>query len=86
MLLAHATRYASPALIALAFSRLWTLNRACEIQLATAALGLARVISGEVAARCSRDALQFDPRHGAGQDVLDALLRQVDRIDPSYRT
>jgi ribulose-5-phosphate 4-epimerase/fuculose-1-phosphate aldolase len=72
--------------IAHAFSRLWTLNRACEIQLATAALGPARMISSEVAARCTRDALQFDPRHGAGQDVLDALLRQVDRIDPSYRT
>jgi ribulose-5-phosphate 4-epimerase/fuculose-1-phosphate aldolase len=71
--------------IAQAFVRLWTLNRACEIQLATAALGAARLIPDDVAVRCTRDALQFDPRHGAGQDVLDALLRQVDRIDPSYR-
>ncbi|MCX4165212.1 MULTISPECIES: class II aldolase/adducin family protein [Paraburkholderia] len=71
--------------IAQAFARLWTLNRACEIQLATAALGPARRIPDDVAARCTRDSLQFDPRHGAGRDVLDALLRQVDRIDPSYR-
>jgi ribulose-5-phosphate 4-epimerase/fuculose-1-phosphate aldolase len=71
--------------IAQAFARLWTLNRACEIQLATAALGPARLISAEVAARCTRDALQFDPRYGAGQDVLDALLRQVERLDPSYK-
>ena len=71
--------------IAQAFARLWTLNRACEIQLATAALGAARLIADEIAARCTRDSLQFDPRHGAGQDVLDALLRQAERIDPSYK-
>lgn len=71
--------------IAQAFTRLWTLNRACEVQLATAALGPARLIPDDVAARCTRDALQFDPRYGAGQDVLDALLREADRIDPSYR-
>ena len=71
--------------IAQAFARLWTLNRACEIQLATAMLGPARMIGDEIAARCTRDSLQFDPRHGAGKDVLNASLRQVDRIDPSYR-
>jgi len=71
--------------IAQAFARLWTLNRACEIQLATAALGEARMVPDDVAARCTRDSLQFDPRYGAGEDVLDALLRQVDRIDPSYK-
>jgi hypothetical protein len=43
------------------------------------------LIGDEIAARCTRDSLQFDPRHGAGEDVLKALLRQVDRIDPSYR-
>ncbi|HEY3600082.1 MAG TPA: class II aldolase/adducin family protein [Paraburkholderia sp.] len=71
--------------IAQAFARLWTLNRACEVQLATAALGAPRAIADGVAARSTRDALQFDPRHGAGDDVLRALLRQADRIDPSYR-
>jgi ribulose-5-phosphate 4-epimerase/fuculose-1-phosphate aldolase len=71
--------------LAQTFARLWTLNRACEIQLATAALGRARPIAPDVAARCTRDALQFDPAYGAGQDVLDALLRQVDKIDPSYK-
>ncbi len=71
--------------IAQAFARLWTLNRACEIQVATATLGRARPIAVDVAARCTRDSLQFDPAYGAGQDVLDALLRQVDKIDPSYK-
>lgn len=73
------------ATLAQTFARLWTLNRACEIQLAGAALGRTRPIEPDVAARCARDALQFDPAYGAGQDVLDALLRQVDKIDPSYK-
>jgi ribulose-5-phosphate 4-epimerase/fuculose-1-phosphate aldolase len=71
--------------IAQTFARLWTLNRGCEIQLATAALGRARFIAPDIAARCTRDSLQFDPAYGAGQDVLDALLRQVDKIDSSYK-
>jgi hypothetical protein len=29
--------------------------------------------------------LQFSPAHGAGENVLAALIRRVDRIDPSYR-
>ncbi len=71
--------------IAQSFARLWTLNRACEIQVATAALGPARPIAPDIAAHCTRDSLQFDPAYGAGQEVLDALLRQVDKIDSSYK-
>ena len=85
MILRNHGLLAAGSTIAQTFARLWTLNRACEIQLATAALGRARAIAPDVTARCSRDALQFDPAHGAGQDVLDALLRQVDKIDPSYK-
>jgi ribulose-5-phosphate 4-epimerase/fuculose-1-phosphate aldolase len=68
-----------------AFAYLWTLNRACEIQVATFAMGRARTVPETVAAQCSRDALQFDMRYGAGQDVFDALVRKVDRIDASYK-
>ncbi len=68
-----------------AFAVLWTLQRACEIQLATQSMGAPLPVPEAIAAKCTRDALQFDPRHGAGQDVFDALVRQVDRIDPSYR-
>ncbi len=67
------------------FAVLWTLQRACEIQVATLSMGKAIPVAEAVAARCTRDALQFDPNHGAGQDVFDALVRQVDRIDPGYR-
>lgn len=68
-----------------AFVILWTLQRACEIQLATLSLGTAIPVSEAIAQRCTRDALQFNPAHGAGQDVFNALVRQVDRIDATYR-
>jgi hypothetical protein len=42
-------------------------------------------VSEEIARKCTRDALQFNPQHGGGQDVFDALVRQVDRIDDSYK-
>ena len=71
--------------IPLAFALLWTLQRACEIQVAGAALGPTVPVPEAVRVRARRDALQFDPRYGGGQDAFDALVRQVDRIDPSYR-
>ncbi len=67
------------------FAILWTLQRACEIQMATLSMGAAIPVPEAIAAKCTRDALQFDPRHGAGQDVFNALVRQVDRIDTSYK-
>jgi len=67
------------------FAILWTLQRACEIQLATLGMGPAIPVPEAIAARCTRDALQFNPNHGAGQDVYDALVRQVDRLDASYK-
>ena len=69
----------------LAFVRLWTLQRACDVQVAQAALGPAIAVSEAVAARTTHDSFQWDQRFGAGQDVFDALVRQVDRIDPSYK-
>jgi ribulose-5-phosphate 4-epimerase/fuculose-1-phosphate aldolase len=68
-----------------AFAILWTLQRACEIQLATFSMGAPIPVSQAIAVRCTRDSLQFDARHGAGQDVFDALVRQVDRVDESYK-
>ena len=72
--------------LAHAFALLWTLNRACEIQLATHSMAGATIpIPAVISARATRDSLQFDPAHGAGQTVLDALLRKIDRLDPSYK-
>ena len=67
------------------FAILWTLQRACEVQLATFSMGKAISVAAHVAERCTRDALQFDPKHGAGQDLFAALVRQINRIDASYQ-
>jgi len=71
--------------LAQTFAILWTLQRACEIQMATLSMGAAIPVPEAIAQKCTRDALQFNPHHGAGQDVFDALVRQVDRIDISYK-
>ena len=64
---------------------MWTVNRACEVQLAMQGKGEAIPISREVLEKCVVDALQFNPKYGAGQDSFAALQRLVDRKDPSYR-
>ena len=61
------------------------MQRACEIQYATASLGQPIPVSDEVARQCAAEALQIDPSVGAGRDMFDALCRQVDRIDDSYK-
>ncbi len=68
------------------FAILWLLNRACEIQVASQAMGPVIDIAEDIQAKCTRDSLQFNPKFGAGRDVFDALTRQIDAIDPSYRT
>ncbi len=70
-----------------AFAVLWTLQRACEIQMATLAMGQPIAVPADIAAKCTRDSLQFDMKQGGvGVDLFNALIRQVDRIDPSYQT
>ncbi len=69
----------------MAFSRLWTLQRACEVQVAQAVLGPAIAVSEEVARKTTRDSFQFDAKFGGGLDVFDAMARRVDRIDDSYK-
>jgi ribulose-5-phosphate 4-epimerase/fuculose-1-phosphate aldolase len=69
-----------------AFAILWLLNRACEIQLASTAMGAVIEIPEDIQRKCTRDSLQFNPDFGAGRDVFDALTRAIDAIDPSYRT
>ncbi|WP_321956557.1 class II aldolase/adducin family protein [Paraburkholderia bannensis] len=72
--------------LAHAFALLWTLNRACEIQVVTDSMrGNAIPIDAAITARSTRDALQFSPAHGAGDNILAALIRRVDRQDPSYK-
>lgn len=73
-----------------AFLRLWTLQRACDVQLATDSGGAATVpISAAAAAasRANRDGNNSAMDHRpTDRLVYDALLREIDRIDPSYKT
>lgn len=68
-----------------ALAILWTLNRACEIQVASTAMGEVIEIPDAIAQRATQDSLQFHDRFGCGQDVFDALTRMVDAQDPSYK-
>jgi ribulose-5-phosphate 4-epimerase/fuculose-1-phosphate aldolase len=68
-----------------ALSLMWLVNRACDIQLASSAMGALRPIATPVLEKCVADSLNFNPAYGAGRDAFDALQRLVDRIDPSYR-
>lgn len=73
------------ATLAQAFSLMWLLQRACEVQLATRSMGKPRLIDEDVLRKCVADSLNFDPKYGAGEDAFCAMTRLVDRIDPSYR-
>ncbi|MFJ5265182.1 class II aldolase/adducin family protein [Streptomyces sp. NPDC088387] len=70
-----------------AFAALWTLQRACEIQLAATFAGrpLAKV-GHEAAVQSTRESFQLGDRTQAGRTLFEALRRKIDRIDPSYRS
>ncbi|MNU00030.1 aldolase II superfamily protein [compost metagenome] len=61
------------------------MQRACEIQVASATLGRQRAIPVPVLESCVRDSLNFNPKYGAGEDSFAAMQRLIDRIDPGYR-
>jgi len=62
-----------------AFWLLWTLQRACEIQLAAAAIpGPNRALSNEVRALCAhKEHRNVDPENRVAQKIFDAMLRQA---------
>jgi ribulose-5-phosphate 4-epimerase/fuculose-1-phosphate aldolase len=70
-----------------AFAHLWTAQRACEIQVTAQGFRDELIeIPRSVLEQCTRVSLQFDPKYGAGVDVFNALIRQIDRVDPSYKS
>jgi ribulose-5-phosphate 4-epimerase/fuculose-1-phosphate aldolase len=82
----HGLLAAGPTL-PLTFVRLWTLQRACDIQVAQAALGRAIMLSDAVVRRTTEDSFQFDQRFGAGQDVFDAMTRLMEQKQgTNYKT
>ncbi len=71
--------------LAQAFAYMWVVQRACEVQMATHGKGALRPIPVAVLEGCVRDALNFNPKYGAGEDGFAALQRLIDRKDPGYR-
>lgn len=73
------------ATLAQAFSLMWLVNRACEIQLASQSMGPVVELPVHVLEKCVADSLNFDPKFGAGEDAVAAYRRIVEREDPSFR-
>ena len=67
------------------FYLLWILQRACEVQVAGAALGPVIEIDGDTQRRCAEDANKLNGAENFGEDLFAAMLRLVDRQDRSWR-
>ena len=74
--------------VAKAFSTLWTLERACQIQLATHSMNKAVLPLPEKAFQRTADLSNIDKKrtYNPEQMVLDWLRREIDKRDPSYAT
>jgi len=69
-----------------AFTALWTLQRACEIQLAAQQTGQPlQPVTERAALQSSREAFQFAKGPEAGREVFNALWRALDRDERDYR-
>ena len=69
--------------VAQAFLTLWTLQRACDVQIAAAAAGAIHPVTPQAIAQSVRESGQGEKR--TCDDVFAALQRMVDARDPSYR-
>lgn len=66
-----------------AFLMLWTLQRACDVQIAASAAGPINAIRPEVFPQAVRESGPGEKR--TCEDVYAAMVRLVDARDPSYR-
>jgi ribulose-5-phosphate 4-epimerase/fuculose-1-phosphate aldolase len=66
-----------------AFMLMWTLQRACDVQVTAAAAGTLHAIQPQVFEQTVRMGGPAEKR--LTEDVFAAMQRMVDKIDPSYR-
>lgn len=66
-----------------AFLMMWTLQRACDVQIAASRAGEVHPIRPEVFAQTVRESGPSEKR--TCEDVFAALQRRLDALDPSYR-
>src|SRR6185436_19607013 len=69
--------------VAEAYLRLWTLQRACDVQITASAAGAINAIRPQVFEQTVREGGPAEKR--TCEDVFAALVRQVDARDPSYK-
>ncbi|MEO0589663.1 MAG: class II aldolase/adducin family protein [Pseudomonadota bacterium] len=68
------------------FVKMWSLQRACEIQVATLSMGNPTVVPQEVIDVHQRDLAVMQGQGGAGVFDFEAWKRRVSKIDDSWRT
>ena len=68
------------------FVKMWALQRACEIQVATLGMGNPNVVPQEVVDVHQRDLSVMQSQGGAGVFDFEAWKRRVSKIDDSWRT
>jgi len=66
-----------------AFLTLWTLQQACDVQIAAASAGAIHPVTPQAIAISVRESGQGEKR--TCEDVFAALRRKLDSIDPSYK-
>lgn len=66
-----------------AFMWLWTLQRACDVQIAAAPAGRMKPLGAAVFAQATREAGPAEP--AVCELVYASLVRRIDAIDPGYR-
>lgn len=67
------------------FVKMWALQRACEVQVATLSQGNANVISQDVVDVHQRDLSVMQSQGGAGVFDFEAWKRRVSKIDDSWK-
>jgi ribulose-5-phosphate 4-epimerase/fuculose-1-phosphate aldolase len=83
VILRHHGLLAWGSTVAEAFLMMWTLQRACDVQIAASQAGAVQPIRREVFEQTVRESSTSEQR--TCEDVFAALQRKLDSIDPSYR-
>ncbi|HSF11942.1 MAG TPA: class II aldolase/adducin family protein, partial [Erythrobacter sp.] len=68
------------------FVKMWALQRACEIQVATLSMGNPNLVPQDVVDVHQRDLAVMSGQGGAGMFDFEAWKRRVDKIDDSWRS
>ena len=68
-----------------AFSLMWVVHRACEVQVASQAAGQVLELPEAVLNKCVADTKVMHKGFGLGEDAFAAMLRVVEKVDASFR-